>query len=136
VSRRAGQQATIDGKLEQGVTGCRRWDREKGPLGNELVAQRTPQLALVDQRGATRQIKSVLIVGPREGMQRETTIPAEVDLFGGRDDERIDTNVRQQGTDRVQPRASVRPHGCKEGETNAELVEQVTAGLGQVGTGR
>ena len=85
-------------------------------------------------------IEALVIGAPREGVKCVPAVAREIaTLRRVADDEHEELTVVKGRTDRVHTRTAVRAGGCEKAEAGAggaKLVEQATAGRGELGSGR
>jgi len=128
-----GDQTGVDVELEEllpdEVVGV---ERELGPLGEELVGEAGPEPIVVAEVRLAPQVDGVLVVGAGKGVQRVARITPEVVALRGGNQEGEQPVVREQGTDRMQPRASVGADRAEERQPDAELIQQLPARVREV----
>jgi hypothetical protein len=123
---RRGHEATLDVEPEQRLLGQRLGrDRDRRPLGQELLLDRRPPGRLiVHGDGTSREVGGILVVLAREGVHREAPVTGEVAALRTRHDEQVQLAVADDRAERVDPRRARRIDGAEEPEPDAELVEQ------------
>jgi hypothetical protein len=92
------------------------------PLLDELACQGCSEVDIRNRVSMTGEVKGILVVFHGKRVHRVSPVSVEILLFRGRNDEAVETVLRQQWAHRVQPRSTVWTDRAEEGEADPEVI--------------
>jgi hypothetical protein len=120
-----GDQGALDQELEQFLFAESRGWVWPGSFGEEGRGDSVPNTAVRDGASFPSHVEGVLVVLRRETVHGVASVAVQVVAFGAWDQESVQAIAVQDGTHRMDPRASVGSNGSKEGESDAtELINE------------